>query len=61
MDDLLAALGLVLVIEGALYALFPQTMINTMQRLPEIPPALLRMIGLVAVALGWLLVKWIRG
>jgi uncharacterized protein YjeT (DUF2065 family) len=61
MDDLLAALGLVLVIEGALYALFPQPMINTMRRLPEIPPASLRMIGLVAVALGWLLVKWIRG
>ncbi len=61
MDDLLAALGLVLVIEGALYALFPQVMINTMRRLPEIPPASLRMTGLAAVALGWLLIKWIRG
>jgi uncharacterized protein YjeT (DUF2065 family) len=59
-DDLLAAMGLVLVIEGALYALFPQAMINTMKRLPEIPPASLRMTGLAAVALGWLLVKWIR-
>lgn len=61
MDDLLAAMGLVLVIEGALYALFPQAMINTMRRLPDIPPASLRMAGLAAVALGWLLVKWIRG
>lgn len=61
MDDLLAAMGLVLVTEGALYALFPQAMINTMRRLPEIPPASLRMTGLLAVALGWLLVKWIRG
>jgi len=60
MDDLLAAMGLVLVIEGALYALFPQAMINTMRRLPEIPPATLRMMGLASVALGWLLVKWIR-
>ncbi len=60
MDDLLAAMGLVLVIEGALYALFPQAMINTMRRLPEIPPASLRMMGLASVALGWLLVKWIR-
>lgn len=60
MDDLLAAMGLVLVIEGALYALFPQAMINTMKRLPEIPPASLRMMGLASVALGWLLVKWIR-
>lgn len=61
MDDLLAAMGLVLVIEGALYALFPQAMINTMKRLPEIPPASLRMMGLASVAIGWLLVKWIRG
>ena len=61
MDDLLAAMGLVLVIEGALYALFPQAMINTMRRLPEIPPASLRVAGLAAVALGWLLIKWIRG
>jgi uncharacterized protein YjeT (DUF2065 family) len=61
MDDLLAAMGLVLVIEGALYALFPQAMINTMKRLPDIPPASLRMMGLMSVAVGWLLVKWIRG
>ena len=61
MDDLLVAMGLVLVIEGALYALFPQAMINTMRRLPEISPASLRVTGLLAVALGWLLVKWVRG
>jgi uncharacterized protein YjeT (DUF2065 family) len=61
MDDLLAAMGLVLVIEGALYALFPQAMINTMRRLPDIPPASLRMMGLLSVAIGWFLVKWIRG
>ena len=60
MDDLLAALGLVLVLEGALYALFPQSMINMMRKLPEVPPATLRLMGLIAVALGWLLVKWVR-
>jgi len=60
MDDLWAALGLLLVLEGALYALFPQAMINMMQRLPEVPPATLRLMGIVAVALGWLLVKWVR-
>jgi len=60
MDDLLAAFGLVLVLEGALYALFPQGMINTMRRLPDIPPATLRLMGLISVALGWLLVKLIR-
>lgn len=61
MDDLLAALGLVLVLEGAMYALFPQGMIQAMRRLPEIPPATLRLFGLVSVGLGWLLVKLIRG
>lgn len=60
MDDLWAALGLLLVLEGALYALFPQTMIDVMRRLPGVPPASLRLMGLLAVALGWLLVKWVR-
>jgi hypothetical protein len=61
MDDLFAALGLVLVLEGALYALFPQGMINALRKLPDISPASLRLMGLVSVALGWLLVKLIRG
>ncbi len=61
MEDLFAALGLVLVLEGALYALFPQGMINAMRRLPDIPPASLRLMGLLSVALGWLLVKLVRG
>ncbi len=60
MDDLIVALGLVLVIEGALYALFPQGMIRAMQRLPEIPPASLRLTGLVSVAIGWLVVRLVR-
>jgi len=61
MDDLWAALGLLLVIEGALYALFPGQMIDAMRRLPEIPPRMIRLAGLTAIVLGWLLVKLIRG
>ncbi|EAU56040.1 DUF2065 domain-containing protein [Mariprofundus ferrooxydans] len=60
MDDLLAALGLVLVLEGAFYALFPQGMINMMRRIPDIPPASLRLMGIVAVAIGWVIVKVVR-
>jgi len=60
MDDLFAALGLVLVLEGALYALFPQQMINMLRKLPDIPPGMIRLIGLVGVMVGWLLVKWVR-
>jgi len=60
MNDLLVALGLVLVLEGALYALFPQGMINMMKRVPELPPASLRLMGVVAVGIGWLIVKLVR-
>ncbi|MDQ6951855.1 MAG: DUF2065 domain-containing protein [Mariprofundales bacterium] len=60
MDDLGVAMGLVLVFEGALYALFPNQMIAMAQKLPEAPPAALRAMGLLSVAIGWLCVKLIR-
>ena len=60
MQDLWIAFGLVLVIEGALYALFPQHMIDMMRRLPSVPPAVLRLLGLAAVGVGWLIVWWFR-
>ncbi len=61
MDDLWAALGLVMVIEGALYALFPQRMIMMAQQLSRVSPAALRAAGLLSVAVGWLCVKLVRG
>ncbi|MDQ6982092.1 MAG: DUF2065 domain-containing protein [Mariprofundus sp.] len=61
MDDLLVALGLVMVLEGAMYALFPQQMIDMIRRLPEMPPRAIRLAGLAAVAVGWLVVKFVRG
>ena len=60
MDDLWAALGLVLVIEGAFYALFPQGMIDMMRRLPDVSPRTLRVTGLVAITIGWLVVRLVR-
>lgn len=60
LSDLWAALGLVLVLEGALYALFPKQMIEMLKRLPEVPPSALRIIGLLAVGAGWLIVWWVR-
>ncbi len=60
MSDLWAALGLVLVLEGAMYALFPAQMIEMMRRLPHLPPASLRVFGIAAVAVGWLIVWWVR-
>jgi len=60
MNDLLVALGLVLALEGALYALFPQGMINMIRRIPEVAPTSLRLTGIIAVAIGWLIVKAVR-
>jgi uncharacterized protein len=55
-SDLWAALGLVLVIEGAAYALFPGKMSELMRQIPLIPAAVLRIVGITAVAFGWLIV-----
>jgi|UPI00037BD78F hypothetical protein len=61
MDDLWAAVGLMLVLEGAMYALFPNVMIEATRRLPEMPQSLLRFAGISAILCGWLIVKWVRG
>jgi len=60
MDDLWTALGLLLVLEGAMYALFPRQMIDMMRKLPELSPRAIRLAGLTAITLGWLMVKFIR-
>jgi hypothetical protein len=59
--DFLTALALVLAIEGALYALFPDAMRRVMQQLLEQPEARIRALGLFCVALGVLGVWLIRG
>jgi len=61
MADLATALGLVLVIEGALYALFPEGMQRMMAQALELPPAYLRRAGLAAAVAGFLVVWLIRG
>lgn len=59
--DFLTALALVLVIEGVIYALFPDAMKRMMVRLMDAPSAALRAAGLVSVSIGVLLVWLIRG
>jgi len=61
MQDLWVALGLVILLEGALYALFPNQMIDMLRKVPEIPPASLRVMGIVLVAIGWLVIRLVRG
>lgn len=61
MRDLLTAVALVFVIEGALYALFPVGMRDMVARMMHVPDSTLRRCGLVAVAFGVLVVWLIRG
>jgi uncharacterized protein YjeT (DUF2065 family) len=61
MADFVTALGLLLVIEGVLYALFPQGMQRMMQMALEAPPATLRNGGLVALLAGFAIVWFVRG
>lgn len=51
-DTLIIALGLVLVLEGLAYALFPQGMKEAMRQIQGLPLEALRLMGLIAVTLG---------
>jgi len=61
MGDFYTALGLVLVIEGLIYALFPDGMQRAMRLMQEMPPASLRLAGLVAATVGVVVVWLVRG
>jgi uncharacterized protein YjeT (DUF2065 family) len=61
MNDFLTALALVFVIEGALYALFPERMRDMLTAALETPDALLRRAGLFAAVGGVFVVWMIRG
>lgn len=60
MQDLLTALGLVLVIEGVLYAAFPATMRRAVEAAVAMPDSTLRAAGLVAAVIGVAAVWLIR-
>lgn len=61
MADLFVAIGLVLAIEGALYALFPEQMKSMMRFALERAPGELRTAGLAAAVAGVFLVWLVRG
>ena len=52
MKDLGTALALVLVIEGALYALFPDGMKQMIAQTLTLPAPILRAVGLAAACIG---------
>lgn len=61
MNDFIVALGLVLVIEGTLYAAFPGGLKRMMEMAKDTPDQTLRTGGIAAVALGVLVVWIVRG
>lgn len=52
MWEILAAIGLVLAVEGLLYAAFPAEMKRAMAQILELRPDQLRYAGLVAAVIG---------
>ncbi len=61
MSDLLTAIGLVLVLEGLVYAAFPGGLKLMMAMAQEMPDETLRRFGLGALALGVVIVWLVRG
>ncbi len=58
--DIGTALGMVLVIEGLLYALFPEFMRRTMAQMLSLPAPQIRAAALMSVALGVAVVWLVR-
>lgn len=61
MTEIATAIGLVLVLEGALYALFPDLMRRMAQQVLQTPGDTLRVAGVISVAVGVALVWLVRG
>lgn len=59
--DFLAALGLVLVFEGVLYALAPGALKRMFEAARSIDDGAFRLGGVLAVAIGVAVVWWARG
>ena len=61
MSDLIVALGLVLVIEGLIWAALPQIGKSVLETAAATPPATLRIAGTFAIAIGVGIVWLVRG
>ncbi|HTK14654.1 MAG TPA: DUF2065 domain-containing protein [Xanthobacteraceae bacterium] len=61
MSDFLVALGLVFVIEGVIFAAFPETTKRAIATVLQTPDTILRIVGVVTALCGVILVWLIRG
>ena len=60
MDVLIIAIGLLLFIEGALYALFPAKMKNMLKTIEKMQTSQLRIGGLVFATIGFIIVWYFK-
>ena len=60
MKELIIALGLLLFIEGILYALFPSKMKNMLKAIEKIEPAQLRAGGLIFALIGFGIIWFLK-
>ena len=60
MKELIIAIGLLLFIEGALYALFPSKMKNMIEKIKTINDSQLRTGGLVFAIIGFVIIYYIK-
>ena len=61
MSELISALGLVLVVEGLVWAAFPGTAMRMLEAASHLPDQTLRTIGLSVLATGVVLVWLVKG
>ena len=60
MKEIGIAIGLLLVIEGLLYAVFPNAMKNMLNLMKDMPATKLRSGGLIFAVIGFILVWYIK-
>ena len=60
MRELVIAIGLLLFIEGMLYALFPSKMKNMLKIIEKLPVSQLRISGLLFALIGFVIVWYLK-
>tara|TARA_B110000881_G_C18339306_1_gene395681 strand:+ start:219 stop:404 length:186 start_codon:yes stop_codon:yes gene_type:complete len=61
MKELIIAIGLLLFIEGMLYALFPDKMKNMLKIIEKLPINQLRISGLAFALIGFIIIWYFKG